>query len=72
MASRSNSVDARVSAFNTRAICSRAWRFSSSLLDATQSAGTMSRKSRMYASFAVNKTQMSPATPARINVFTSR
>ena len=47
MASRSSSVEARVSAFSTCAICSRAWRFSSSVLEATQSPGTIRRKSRM-------------------------
>ena len=47
MASRSSSVEARVSAFRTRFICSSAWRFSSSVLEATQSPGTISPKSRM-------------------------
>ena len=44
--SRSSS-DGRVSALSTLRICSSAWRFSSSVFEATQSAGTTRWKSRM-------------------------
>src|SRR5512135_1654833 len=46
-AARSSSVEGRVSAFRTWPITSRAWRFASSVFDATQSQGTTSAKSRM-------------------------
>jgi hypothetical protein len=59
----------RISAFRTERICSKANLFSRLVFEQTQSHGTQRRKSRMYASLAVNKTQLFPAMPVMIRRF---
>jgi hypothetical protein len=46
--------------------------FTSAVFDPIQSLGMINLKFLIYASFAVNKTQIFPAKPARINVSASK
>src|SRR5687767_11025139 len=71
-AARSISVESTACTSSTRIMCFSAFSWSSILVAATQSVGTMRSMSRMYASDAVNKTQMSVVNPVRIRVFTLR
>ena len=54
------------SALTTFFISCRAYWFSASLSEAMQSDGINTFRSRMYASLALNITQLSPATPVRM------
>jgi hypothetical protein len=57
-----------MSARNSLAISDTARRFASGSIDATQSAGTASRKSRMWASLAENSTHRSAVNPVSTSV----
>jgi len=64
--------DNRVSAFKNFLMSPSADSFSLLVFDTLQSEGTNKLKSRMYASFAVKRTQKFPAMPVRIKISASK
>jgi hypothetical protein len=64
--------DNRVSAFKNLRMSPIADSFSLLVFDTLQSEGTNNLKSRMYASFAVKRTQKFPAMPVRIKISASK
>ena len=64
--------DERVSALRNFLMSLRADSFSLFVFETVQSRGTSNLKSRMYASFAVKRTQKFPAIPVRIKLCVSR